>query len=719
MSYNVVILDSWRNRLLTAKLRELYSGKSSEERMQIQASRFVSICLRLARVDTLELAKRAYELLIKETNHVRNDVDPTISTVLQLIFDQAGPPEELTDWRILRDVVDTVVHQPEVTKIHEWFGDHQWWDYVAQVPEGDVDGVSVNVGPSRILAPSHLLQLTNKNGIANAPFMSLSRHKADDDPRVRSGGSVKESVTKAGSSTSPYPGHVPADLNFVAEERDGLGTDDNTGHHRTLESLPPSQVCPRKRPSRRRANSHRSSKAPNSPQVPASPSFHVAVDGAEHNNSNAEGDSVRPDGKFFSSVAVIASSDEGTDSTPTMPLQRPTVKAKPRSKSQAPSTITTRVRNPSTWYVRGIRFLPNRPAVHVLDLLEPGKYLDLFSLFQLPQMHGIREADLAEYTVPCKSCHRERLNCIFRPGKISIGGACLACYYKQVGCSAGNQKITLGDNVCFRHPSGFRGSTPELRVPELHVRASFLQSLVNDGHLKEWPNFIDNDGQINHKDFAKDPAFDVDESQSLYFQVSPFHASDEDYYSVHPRYHETNASSIKAEEFESILEDGTDLYTFDGAPPSVGAGREMTERGIGEGWGVQADADVEVDADAEVGVKEKAEAEAVDVDVDASVTLEEHAGRGAGVEAMPYLQTKDANRDRGRDVNLSIDQEQEWRQGAETRPTPVNHMWPSTDVHHVLLSIRDSVCRMHERIDRIEIALGTADTPRSDDSLER
>ena len=67
------------------------------------------------------------------------------------------------------------------------------------------------------------------------------------------------------------------------------------------------------------------------------------------------------------------------------------------------------------------------------------------------------------------------------------------------GCSAGGgQEVTIGKDIRFLNPQGTRGDTPKLRMPDLSVRARFIQHLLDQGAIKEWPPFIDVDGESQY-----------------------------------------------------------------------------------------------------------------------------------------------------------------------------------------------------------------------------
>lgn len=59
----------------------------------------------------------------------------------------------------------------------------------------------------------------------------------------------------------------------------------------------------------------------------------------------------------------------------------------------------TKARAPAVWVVRGVRYYSDRPAEQALKMLQRGNTLDLFTLFQQPEMHGMHLVDLAEYSV--------------------------------------------------------------------------------------------------------------------------------------------------------------------------------------------------------------------------------------------------------------------------------------------------------------------------------
>lgn len=61
-------------------------------------------------------------------------------------------------------------------------------------------------------------------------------------------------------------------------------------------------------------------------------------------------------------------------------------------------------------------------------------------------------------------------------------------------------------------------------------------------------------GQINHKDFAKDPRFDLSETNALYWQVEPYFASNEEYDAAYPEVTSAKSGTGLKEE---IVEEAT------------------------------------------------------------------------------------------------------------------------------------------------------------------
>ncbi|VDC01610.1 unnamed protein product [Peniophora sp. CBMAI 1063] len=508
MEHNAHVLDMWRKHLLGPRLQELYSGKPPEERKRIHASRIRSILERLLGVASLEMAKKGYELLMQEANFPLNSPHPTVTAMMALVVAKAGDPAHLTSRRKFTHAVYAALDYEGGKNIRQWYGDGQWWDYIDQEPESEPEAMfSASSASPTFLQPFQL-----------APIMKR---------------------------TSPTPEPPLPD-----------------GHDAFSHSL---QWQADRAPFKKSAQPHNARTSPRDALVMA---------GDMKSNDPDEEDwcvgGYLEKGTGKDDAIPVRDDDEEQHLQELVPKKQP-FKGKPKMKPKfVATTLTERARNPATWYVRGLRYTPSRPAEQVYDHLEPGQQLDLFSLFQLSEMHGMRQADLSEYVIPCKYCHKERTKCIFRPSKSSIGGACASCYLKSTKCTAAGQRIALGDNVRFLHPNGFRGTKPQLRAPELHVRVNLLQKLLDKGVLKEWPDFIDEDGQINHKDFAKDPKFEVSEMTSLFLRVPPYCASESEYLAAYPRCHEVQVPAfVKQEIVDSAIGGDAELLGFNKNVPQV------------------------------------------------------------------------------------------------------------------------------------------------------
>ncbi|VDC02919.1 unnamed protein product [Peniophora sp. CBMAI 1063] len=495
MEHNTTLLDTWRNHILGPRLQEVYSGKSAEERKGVYASRIRSILERLLGVASLEMAKKGYELLIQEANFPLKSPHPTVAAMMTLIVSKAGDPALLTSRRRFTRAVDAALDCEGAKDIRMWYGDARWWDYIDQEPESEPE----------VLAP------------ANPPGTMFSRPS-----QLASGVKIESPALES----LPPPDGRHSSAHFRQWQADRTRGKDTSLHN--------SRASPGVARLMTSAVNH---------DLPDGNAFFVGLK-CEKDNSKVR--------------AIDVSDDEELQHRPELvPKQQP-FKEKPKMKPKSATTFHERSRNPATWYVRGVRYTPDRPAEQVFDHLEPGQHLDLFSLFQLPEMHGMRQADLSVYVIP----------------------------------SAG-QKIKIGDNVRFLHPNGFRGTKPQLRTPELHVRVNFLQKLLDRGILKEWPDFIDEDGQINHKDFAKDPAFDVSEATSLFTKVPPYYASEDEYLAVYPRCHEVQVPAfVKQENNEPVM--GHDVEQPDlnqDAPLALYDPHSAVYKPYGESFRLQGDAD--------------------------------------------------------------------------------------------------------------------------------
>lgn len=98
--------------------------------------------------------------------------------------------------------------------------------------------------------------------------------------------------------------------------------------------------------------------------------------------------------------------------------------------------------------------------------------------------------------LPCEECHKHQIRCIYRPGKTLQGSACLPCFSRNHQCTAGGgQKLEVGEDIMFLHPTGLRGKKPKISEASAAVRAEFIDRLTTSGVLGTWPSYFDREGK--------------------------------------------------------------------------------------------------------------------------------------------------------------------------------------------------------------------------------
>lgn len=185
------------------------------------------------------------------------------------------------------------------------------------------------------------------------------------------------------------------DIDEDGEEEEEEGNNEEQRSGRRVKSRPPQATATKGR------RMHHRSKAV----------FGSADEGSDSDDGSSQrkgkgkkaaADSEEDDSDYGEAPAKSKNKGKGAGKKKAIRSDDEEVPAPPKKSRMARSKAggrSTKGRAVGTWVVRGVRYWPDRPAFQALAMLPQGRELDIFTLFQLGEMHGLRSADLAEYIV--------------------------------------------------------------------------------------------------------------------------------------------------------------------------------------------------------------------------------------------------------------------------------------------------------------------------------
>ncbi|KZV60282.1 hypothetical protein PENSPDRAFT_694390, partial [Peniophora sp. CONT] len=567
MNFNDLILnDLVAEHELLPKLKALYTGKTNEERASVQLSRILAVCDRLKNAEGLEAARLGYLGLLNEAGALQKALDPRVNAIATGLYRRLKAPPNVSSLDVLREGVREVLDtDPDLAAVPRWEESETWWRRIAQeeaMPE------SVAPAPKQVQPPvlppakppatqppqktpakppqdsvGPSARTPAATTASKAPAAAATKPATVVAPKVKpAGGKAATRPTAPGSST-PAPPKKPAPAKTrprkPAESSDEQETDAEANDDQLAgdadddddQKPAPKQSTKKPAPTKKEATTGvRKKKVISDPIVTASDEDEVPAPKTDKKKRGAQ-------------TAAVKDEDE------TQPRK---ARVKPRA-----AEGTSKATGTKTWSLRAIRVHWDRDVHQALEMEYEGEdedgdeqrpvLFDIFTLWQFPEMHGMRREDLAEYEVPCQACHKHREICVYRPTPGGVrAGSCQGCFLRQGKCSASSGlAVEMGKEIRWVYEPMKGEPRPKLRVPDISIRVQFVKRMVKEGHLEEWPAFLDKDGSIN-TNFSKDSTYDISDKDAIFWDVEKWYPTDKKYLKQYPNFNRSRPEHVEA-----------------------------------------------------------------------------------------------------------------------------------------------------------------------------
>ncbi|VDC01742.1 unnamed protein product [Peniophora sp. CBMAI 1063] len=597
---------------LPAKLKRVYSSYSADARPGIQEQRVVAVCNLVGGITDIEVGQQVLFALLTE-GMVLKTASPSgpewVLHMLKWIVERGSHPKDITDaysLSLFKAATGTAMrkYQEDINRVPAYTGSDMWWDIL---PE-PADAVS---GNPAVPAQPHLPPAP-----APAPTQATASTTALFDSLLPTREAAPKSGTSQGEDKGPDAGpDVPDKSNpapsgrggkrreladITSEDEDAprpkrnrargvikstVVVDSEDEDQDELEATPApkkrtkaaSKQKPKPKPKVTKANVNAKAK----PAAGDGDDADVADLGSD---ADADGDTdeevkaakrTRGASRKGKEKEVVPEEMEVDGDVYEPPKTKRSAKGKRKAvqesddevavvappkkvgRTKTPAVKPPRhraVRDASWWSVKGMRFAAERDVYKALEAASPATPVDDFTLFQTPEMHGLKRENLAQYKEPCEECWRLKSRCIVRPlTSTKKGWTCLHCYNKQRGCSAkiAGRAPEIGRDIEFLTPEGHNGVLPQLLPPDATVRVAMLEKLLAEKKLKAWPWYIDEAGTITNPDFAL--KLTSGEAASQFAKVPLTWPDDASYRLVYPGINMSNVQVIKGEIPDAVL----------------------------------------------------------------------------------------------------------------------------------------------------------------------